>query len=218
MHKRRLFLAAIASLVLHALLVPMVVPLREELPLVRHIGYRGERRILPEISVLREPGVEDSDVETMAGDISRAAFEVIAIEIVDWSVPEEGSADLANDLPDRTPGDALLDRLETSLPQPRSTDVVISHLVEPEYPASSIAAGVEGVATFRLHVSTTGDVRRAWLLSSEVDEACNAEAYRAIMQWSFEPYLVNGRPMSILVDQRIRFRLRDALRARAGGD
>jgi TonB family protein len=57
----------------------------------------------------------------------------------------------------------------------------------------------------------SGEVRRAWLLSSEVDEACDLAAHRAVMQWEFEPYIVNGRPTSILVDQRIRFRIRDAI-------
>lgn len=215
-HRRRLLLSAVASVLLHAMLVPAIAPLREELPLVRHIGYRGERRILPEISIQRDPGAVESEVETMAGDLARAAFQVIPIEIVDWTVPEEGATELAEDESEITPGDDLLDRLEMSLPQPMSSEVVVSRLVEPEYPASSIAAGVEGVVVFRLHISMSGEVRRAWLLSSEVDEACELAAYRAVIRWEFEPYLVNGRPTSILVDQRIRFRLTDALRRSPG--
>jgi TonB family protein len=211
-HRRTLLVSVVASILLHALLVPAIAPLREELPLVRHIGYRGERRILPEISIQREPGEAKSEVETMAGDLAKAAFEVIPIEIVDWVVPEEGLTDLTEDDSELTPGDKLLDRLEMSLPQPTSSEVVVSRLVEPDYPAASIAEGVEGVVVFRLHVSFSGEVRRAWLLSSEVDEACELAAYRAVLQWEFEPYLVNGRPSSILVDQRIRFRLTDALR------
>jgi TonB family protein len=211
LYRRRIVLGVLASVALHVLMVPVVAPLREELPLVRHIGYSGELRILPEISVMKEPGVAESEVEVLAGDLSGAAFQVVSIEIVDWAIPEVGSEDLAEKLRDRTRGDDLLNRLETSLPQPRSSDVVVAHLVEPAYPAASIAAGVEGVATFRLHVSKTGEVRRAWLLSSEVDDACNVEAYRAIMQWAFEPYLVAGKATPILVDQRIRFRLRNAM-------
>jgi TonB family protein len=211
LRRRRLILSVVTSLLLHAVLIPASAPFREEMPLVRNIGYRGERRILPEISVMREPGAAESEVESTAGELSDAAFRVIAIEIVDWAVPEEGPTEIADEQSDDTPGDDVLTRLEMSLPQPRSSEVVITSLVEPEYPASSIAAGVEGVAMFRIHVSTTGQVRRAWLLSSEVDEACNQAAHRAVMHWEFEPYIIGGRPTSILVDQRIRFRLRDAI-------
>ena len=168
-------------------------------------------RILPEISVLREAGETESEVRETAGTSTKSSFEIISIEIID-SVESGESVTQAEPDRDVDAGEDLLDRLETSLPQPTSSDMIIEHLVEPLYPASSIEAGIEGVATLRLHVTRGGIVRRAWLIDSEVDDACELEAYAAVMQWKFAPYLVNGQPSAILVDQRIRFRLTDELR------
>jgi TonB family protein len=203
--------SAAAAAAFHLLLAVGFAPLSEEIPLVRHIGYRGQMRILPEISVLREPGEVENELERVAGFSSGSVMEVITIEIVDGEIPAEGPKRVAMEESEPEAGDDVITRLESSLPQPTSSEMVIERLVKPLYPASSIEAGVEGVVTFRLHVAKTGEVRRAWVLDSEVDEACILEAYRAVTRWKFEPYVVNGRPTPILVDQRIRFRLRDAL-------
>lgn len=211
-YRRRLVWSTAAAIVLHIAVVLVVVPYRDAIPLVRHIGYRGEIRLLPEISIMRENVGEDSEVEASAGVRAGSGFEIVVIEVVDREVPDEGESDIPEDDVESDPGEDLLSRLETSLPQPMSSEMVLEHLVEPLYPESSIEAGVEGVATFRLHVARTGEVRRAWLLESEVDDACNFEAYRAVVKWRFSPYLVNGDPTAILVDQRIRFRLRDEFR------
>lgn len=210
-YRRRMAWSAAVAVGFHLLLAVGSAPLTEEIPLVRHIGYRGELRILPEISVLLEPGETENELETTAGMPSGAVMEVIEIEIVDSESPAEGPRRPSVEESEPDAGDDLLTRLETSLPQPTSSEMVVERLVKPRYPPASIAAGVEGVVTFRLHVSRTGEVRRAWLLDSEVDEECNVEAYRAVTKWKFEPYVVDGRPRDILVDQRIRFRLRDAL-------
>jgi protein TonB len=82
--------------------------------------------------------------------------------------------------------------------------------VKPAYPASSVRAGVEGVVTFRVHVTADGTVARVWLLNSEVDRACDDAAKRALLEWRFRPFLVEGEPSDVLVDQRIRFSLLDA--------
>jgi TonB family protein len=211
-YRRRLACGAALAVLVHAALVIVVAPFRDSIPLVRHIGYRGEIRLLPEISVMREPGEVESEQELFAGERAGSGFEVVVIEVVDRDVPAEGESDVPEDDFESDPGEDLLSQLETSLPQPMSSEVVLEHLVEPVYPESAIEAGIEGVATFRLHVNKYGEVQRAWLLESQVDDACNFEAYRAIMQWRFSPYLVNGDPTAILVDQRIRFRLRSELR------
>lgn len=211
-YRTRLACATALAVLVHAAFVIVVAPFTDSIPLVRHIGYRGEIRLLPEISVMREPGETESEQELSAGERAGSGFEVVVIELVDRDVPAEGESDVPEDDLESDPGEDLLSQLETSLPQPMSSEVVLEHLVEPVYPESAIEAGIEGVATFRLHVNKYGDVQRAWLLESEVDDDCNFEAYRAIMQWRFSPYLVGGNPTAILVDQRIRFRLRDELR------
>ncbi len=95
--------------------------------------------------------------------------------------------------------------------------MVVSHLVKPRYPASSRAAGIEGVVVFRIHVTKTGEVANVWLLSSEVDRVCEQAARRAIYRWRYAPYRVNGEAVDFLGDQPIRFRLYDVESGVTGG-
>ncbi len=209
-YRTRLVRSVAVAVAVHVLLLLGSVPFSRRIPLVRHIGYHGVLRILPEISVRRDPSNVESEFETPRGSGSESFFRVIDIRAVDWEVPagvpmeeETGEAEKQD------VGEELQAQLERSLPQPTSTDVVLVRLVKPHYPRESIAADIEGVVTFRLHVTETGDVARAWLVASEVDEPCEVEAHRAVLQWKFRPFLVEGVATAILVDQRIRFRLHD---------
>ncbi len=209
-YRRATALAAALAVVLHAALFVSLGPLQHRIPLVRHLGYEGPLRILAEISEVRAPGRVDSDLEALSGRGARAALRAIDITIVDSERPAGARAREETGTRDETVGDELLTQLERSLPQPTSRELVIIRLVKPEYPRSSVLAGVEGVATFRIHVTSDGEVARAWLMSSEVDPACDEAARRALLQWRFRPFLTDGVPTDVLVDQRIRFTLTDA--------
>ena len=211
-YRRSMARASVAAVLLHAILIPIVAPLKERIPLVRRSGYRGEIRLLPEISVLREPAEVESDVEAWANELAEAGFEVVDLSITEFEIPQERQTETVVEELDLTTGNELRDRLETSLPQPTGHDIVIEHLVEPVYPQSAIDAGVEGVAVFGIQVAATGEVLRTWLVDSEVSGDCNIEAQRALLQWRFAPYLVDGRPAPFLKYYRIRFHFRDELR------
>ncbi len=203
--------AIAAAVVLHVGLVPAFAPLRQRIPLVRHIGYEGALRLFPEISVKREPGEYEAEEQLARGVGSQRHFELIDARLVAEQasvdeVVEPVTGDYEEDY-----GEELLHYLERSLPQPTSRDVVLVKFVKPVYPPQSIAAEREGVVRFRLHVSSRGRVLRAWLLSSEVDGAMEVAAKRAVLQWRFEPHAVGGMSVDFLVDQRIRFRLNDVL-------
>jgi TonB family protein len=201
----------------HLALVLSLAPMRQRIPLVRHIGYEGALRILPEISVRRPAGEAESELETVFGLGSDSFLRVIDARAVDNPIEadeltREETGDFEEDY-----GEEIRRQLEQSLPQPTSRDVIIVRLVKPAYPPTSIAAGIEGVVVFRLHVTKHGRVARAWLLSSEVDEDCEEAARRAVLQWRFRPHTVRGTGVDFLVDQRIRFRLHSVLEAEAPG-
>jgi TonB family protein len=209
-YRARLVLSVAGAVAVHVLLLLSSVPFSRRIPLVRHIGYHGVLRILPEISVRRDPANVETEFETARGSGSESFFRVINIRAVDWEIPAGAPmAEETGEAVEEDSGEELRAQLESSLPQPTSTDVVLVRFVKPHYPRESIAANVEGVVTFRLHVAETGDVVRAWLIASEVDEPSEVEAHRAVLQWEFRPFLVEGVATAILVDQRIRFRLRD---------
>ena len=210
-YRRGMRIAAILSVVTHLLLSLAVAPFKDRIPLVRQIGYYGPTHILPEISVERATVDSESSTRPTAGRGADDAFHIVPITITEWAVPSEvtdevKSSDAATDA---SAIDDLLAELERSLPQPQSRDMVILHLVKPEYPVSSTLAGVEGIVVFRVHVTKTGEVANAWLLRSEVDRACELAALRALRRWCYRPYIVDGEPVSFLGDQAVRFRLFD---------
>ena len=152
----------------------------------------------------------ESQRETFSGSGSESALRVLDITVVDATEAGKTGVREKTGRRDETLGDEALTQLERALPQPTSRDLVIVRLVKPAYPASSVRAGVEGVVTFRVHVTADGTVARVWLLNSEVDRACDDAAKRALLEWRFRPFLVEGEPSDVLVDQRIRFSLLDA--------
>ena len=204
--------STLAAAVLHVLLVVAVSPMREQIPLVRHSGYRGEIRLLPEISVMREPSDTESEPRERGDELGGSGFRVVELQIAEFEAPRETPTEAEVEELDPVIGDDLLNQRSTSLPQPTDREIVLEHLVEPIYPQSGIDAGVEGVAVFGIKVDEAGSVRQAWLVDSEVSGECNMEAQRAVLQWRFAPYLVDGEPAPFLKYYRFRFRLTDALR------
>lgn len=152
-YRRMIVRASAAAVLLHAMLIPVAAPFTERIPLVRRSGYRGEIRLLPEISVLREPDLVKSEVEARAGELAESSFKVVNLSVTEL--------DAAHDRP---------------------TEIVIEHFVKPLYPQSAIEAGIEGVAVFGIQIAATGNVVRAWLVESEVNGDCNIEAQRALLQ------------------------------------
>ena len=219
-YRQRLLVAVALSVVAHVIVILIVAPFRDRIPLVRNIGYRGPTHILPEISVVRDIGPREREIQVARGAGGQNVFRIVPITITDWEVPEgESETSEIGDESDEIAEDGLdlLRELEMALPQPRSQEMIVAHLVKPRYPASSKAAGIEGVVVFRLHVAKTGEVVNVWLLRSEVDRACEQAARRAIYRWKYVPYRVDGEPVDFLGDQPIRFRLYDVESAVAGG-
>ena len=79
--------------------------------------------------------------------------------------------------------------------------------VNPVYPPEAREARVQGVVILEATISRTGEVSDVEVLRSEplLDEA----AVAAVRQWRYEPTLVDGEPVSILMTVTMNFQLRD---------
>ena len=78
---------------------------------------------------------------------------------------------------------------------------------DPVYPPEAREARVQGVVIMEATISRTGEVSDVEVLSSVplLDEA----AVAAVRQWRYEPTLVDGEPVSVLMTVTMNFRLRD---------
>ena len=79
------------------------------------------------------------------------------------------------------------------------------HDVPPVYPPAARAAGIEGLVLLEATIGPAGEVSDVEVLRSvpELDQA----AIDAVEQWRWEPTLVDGEPVSILMTVTINFML-----------
>jgi len=208
-YRRTLAHALVTAVLFHAVLVVALYPFRSSLPLVHRSGYSGPIQLMPEISILREASDQRSDAESSGTHLGASGFHVVDLRMVDHDTPERPPTEPEVEELDPSLGDDPRNLRDTSLPQPSGQEIVIEHMVEPIYPSSAIADGVEGVAVFGISVSEKGNVRQTWLVESDVTGECNMEARRALLQWRFRPYLVNGKPAPFMKYYRVRFELTD---------
>jgi len=89
----------------------------------------------------------------------------------------------------------------------------ISHLdegsvqrrVQPEYPAIAKAAGIQGDVVLRAFISRTGEIENLQLVSGH--PALAEAARRAVNQWKFRPYVLDGIPVEVETQITVAFRL-----------
>lgn len=77
--------------------------------------------------------------------------------------------------------------------------------IPPEYPPSAYRARIEGTVILNVEISKSGDVLKTSLLSGHPMLA--SAAARAVSQWKYNPYLVNGEPVDVETTARVDFAL-----------
>jgi protein TonB len=82
---------------------------------------------------------------------------------------------------------------------------MITHQVQPQYPADAKAARVQGQVVLKLVISQTGDVESADLVSG--DPLLAGAAIDAVRQWKYRPYILNGTPVQVETISTILFTL-----------
>jgi TonB family protein len=110
-------------------------------------------------------------------------------------------------------GDAPRDLLARALasqgrvPIFQSEDLIIEHLVRPEYPEDARARGVEGKVSVIALIDTTGQVVEAEVMMDSGEPGIDAAARAAVRQCRFRPYLEGGQRREVYAVFRFAFRL-----------
>ncbi len=79
------------------------------------------------------------------------------------------------------------------------------HRVEPQYPADASARRIQGLVTLDVQVGADGAVHNVSVVQG--DPVLAEAAVEAVMQWRYQPYSVNGRPVERKTRVTIRFTL-----------
>lgn len=78
--------------------------------------------------------------------------------------------------------------------------------VQPVYPASAKAAGVQGTVIIEAVILKDGTPSSLAVLSSPSDDLSQS-ALDAVRQWRYRPTLLNGQPVEVITDVRINYTL-----------
>ncbi len=79
--------------------------------------------------------------------------------------------------------------------------------VQPVYPASARAAGVQGSVLLHAVVSKDGKPLSLQVLNSQIDPDLARAAVEAVSQWRYQPTLLNGEPVEIVTVVTVNFTL-----------
>lgn len=81
------------------------------------------------------------------------------------------------------------------------------HRVNPAYPPSAQAEGVEGTVKLRVAVGTTGNVEQVIVAASSGDSRLDSAAVASVRQWKYRPAVQNGEPRRVETYATVSFRL-----------
>jgi protein TonB len=80
------------------------------------------------------------------------------------------------------------------------------HRVEPEYPELAKRARVSGMVILQVIVNEGGSVQEVKIVRGH--PLLNDSATRAVRQWRYSPYLLNGEPIPVIATVTVNFVLR----------
>ena len=91
-------------------------------------------------------------------------------------------------------------RVGGNVPQPRKTWNVTA-----EYPRMAYLRRVQGIVILEVTVDREGEVSKVSVLRSS--EGLDEAAVDAVRQWRYEPTMVQGRPVSVILTATVRFQI-----------
>jgi TonB family protein len=205
-YRRRLYILTPVAAVLVTLLffTSDRIPYRE---IEQRVGWEGEMRILPEITIITENDDESS---------FERQFRVDAMTSVNLDLAETGDVAASKTPVEEKPKDdevqvATEDYDVRTVQRARevsySEDYVILQMVEPEYPPEELAMGIESNVTVELFVNERGRVVSATVLSSDGRASFEDASLDAVRQFVFQPPVREGHRTSMWIKFRIKFRI-----------
>lgn len=172
-----------------------------------HIGWKGELRLLPEITIVTEE--EELSEEHHPALRAMSSIDVELPRGADFSADAASEAraeDKASvDVPELDPFD--IPTVEARREAPYSEDYVLVKMVEPVYPPDALRAGLEGHVTVELLVDEHGRVASATVLSALGPKSFQDASLEAVRQFLFQPPLDHGVPVPMWIKFRIKFRI-----------
>jgi protein TonB len=98
---------------------------------------------------------------------------------------------------------------EPAEPAPVLRKLRVVEMRPPTYPPSARRQGIEGTVRVRVLVGPDGKVIQALVVKTSGDDALDAAALEAVVDWRFEPAQLDGEPVRSWASVPIAFKLID---------
>lgn len=176
--------------------------------LEKHIGWKGELQVMPEITILDENTIASNDESSDPSVMSTVDLDL-------WESPEMARSNVVSDesreeinFPEFREDEMFeVQTIRSRQDVPYSRDYVILKMVEPEYPKQEKEDGIEGNVMVELFVNEHGRVVDAAVLSAVGPKSFEESSLHAVRQFVFQPPVENGRPSSMWIKFVIKFRI-----------
>jgi len=100
---------------------------------------------------------------------------------------------------------SLLGELEPVTLSEDSSEALLLQKVQPSYPAQALRAGLQGAVVLQASIARDGSIRDLKLVQGSL--LLGQAAYKAVKQWRYKPYLMNGKAMEAQTFVTVDFRL-----------
>ncbi|MBN1163988.1 MAG: energy transducer TonB [Candidatus Krumholzibacteriota bacterium] len=214
-HRRKrllyLFPVAIATIIILLTLV-------EHSRLVDHIftvGYEGPMKLLPEITIIDDRGLEAQIFSVERDDEVIRNLEV-SEEPEPESEDEEDALETVAPFSEESLEEPILDDVSrddnirtyaSHANVPYREDYVILKMVQPEYPSDALNRGLEGYVMVEVYVNESGLVEEAWVRKVYGLRSFETASLEAVRQFEFKPVREYGKPKPFWISFLVSFKL-----------
>jgi len=176
------------------------------------VGYKGPMKVLPEIQIVDEFGLEDVANKKRNKTLIAQDIKIEGEEFDEKKEGEKPEATKKNedeaDLKEKSISNDFYRSYTSKANVPYREDYVILKMVKPEYPQDALDLGLEGYVLVELYINTEGKVAGAWVRSSYGPLSFEESALKAVKQFLFQPVKENGKPIPFWVSFLIKFKLK----------
>jgi len=153
------------------------------------------------LAVFGEVGAgEDFWLQTRPKIMALVAVVVVAV-LLGWWRWEQGWSQLEAQVPVNA---AAIGQPQLQVP-PETMEGRVVHKFLPEYPEAARLAGVQGSVKLETMVGPDGSVTQVKFMSGPAE--LSQAAIDAVRWWRYEPYVVNGQPVTVQTTVAVNFRL-----------
>jgi len=177
----------------------------------KRVGWKGEMRVLPEITVIADDD-EHNSLERERMLTTMTSVDIDLFENPDINKPRFVNVERPEEVEVMDFAEHDIYNIRTIASQRRasySEVYVILKMVEPIYPPLELGDGIEGNVTVELLVNEEGLVEEAAVLSAIGPKSFEEASLAALRQFVFKPPVEDGKPVAMWIKFLVKFRIFD---------